>query len=100
MKKLLSLYFLFFIIKSTYCQNIINTAVPFLLINPNAQSMGIADIGVVSSREYYESGLTQNPALLSRNEKVAGVKISYKPWLRMLVPDINMYDAGFYYSIN
>lgn len=60
--------------------------------------MGIADIGVVAASEYYESGLTQNPALLSRNEKVIGAKFSYKSWLRHLVPDINMIDANFYYA--
>ncbi|MES2395296.1 MAG: type IX secretion system outer membrane channel protein PorV [Bacteroidota bacterium] len=80
--------------------NTITTSVPFLLINPNAQSMGIADIGVVAASEYYESGLTQNPALLSRNEKVIGAKFSYKSWLRHLVPDINMIDANFYYALS
>lgn len=80
--------------------NTITTAVPFLIINPNAQSMGIADIGVVASSEYYESGVTQNPALLSRNEKIIGGKFSYKPWLRHLVPDINMFDVNFYYAFN
>ncbi|MES2592576.1 MAG: type IX secretion system outer membrane channel protein PorV [Bacteroidota bacterium] len=80
--------------------NTITTAVPFLLINPNAQSMGIGDIGVVASSEYYESGLTHNPALLSRNEKLIGCKFSYKPWLRNYVPDINMIDAAFYYAFS
>ena len=80
--------------------NTITTSVPFLLINPNAQSMGIADIGVVAASGYYESGLTQNPALLSRDEKVIGVKTSYKPWLRNLVPDINMFDFSTYYAFS
>jgi hypothetical protein len=62
--------------------------------------MGIADIGVVAASGYYETGLTQNPALLARNEKVIGGKLSYKPWLRHLVADINILDANLYYSIN
>lgn len=79
--------------------NPITTAVPFLLVNPNAQSTGIADIGVVAATPYYESGLTQNPSLLAKNEKVMGLKFSYKPWLLNLVPDINMTDACIYYAI-
>jgi len=80
--------------------NVITTTVPFLLINPNAQSMGIGDLGVVASSDYYESGLTQNPALLSRNKKVAGFKVSYKPWLRHMNSDLWIGDIGFYYSFN
>lgn len=99
-----SLFFIFFLFsfQFNYSQNnrvnTITTAVPFLTINPNSQSMGMSDIGVVAALGYYESGLTQNPALLSRNEKVIGGKVSYKPWLRQLVPDINMYDLSFYYA--
>ncbi len=81
-------------------QNAITTAVPFLLINPTAQSTAIADIGVVSATPYYASGFTQNPSLLAKNEKDMGFNVSYKPWLRNLVPDIKMMDASFYYSIN
>jgi hypothetical protein len=101
MKKILSLIACLVLSHYGYSQhlNTITTAVPFLLINPNAQSMGIGDIGVVAATDYYESGLTQNPALLSRNEKVMGAKFSYKPWLRQLVPDVNMIDVGMYYAI-
>ena len=108
MKKILIVLFAITICQYNYAQyipypyapNTISTAVPFLNINPHAQSMGIADIGVVAASGYYESGFTQNPALLARNEKVMGGKISYKPWLRHLVPDINIWDANLYYSIN
>ncbi|MFY9308983.1 MAG: type IX secretion system outer membrane channel protein PorV [Bacteroidia bacterium] len=101
MKKLI--YFSFYALvlsNALIAQNsgTITTAVPFLLINPNAQAMGIADIGVVAASPYCESGLTQNPALLSRNERLIGLKLSYKPWLRHLVPDINAMDAGIHYA--
>lgn len=104
MKRKLTIAFLLFLLQHNYAQNnqmnTITTGVPFLLINPNSQSMGIGDIGVVAASGYYESGLTQNPALLSRNEKVIGGKVSYKPWLRWLVPDINTYDAAFYFAFS
>lgn len=95
---IISIFSFSFSFGQTQSLNTITTSVPFLLINPNAQSMGIGDIGVVAASEYYESGLTQNPALLSRNEKIIGLKFSYKPWLRQLVPDINMIDANIYYA--
>jgi hypothetical protein len=100
MKKIFSLITSLVFSQYNYSQNLntITTAVPFLLINPHAQSMGIGDIGVVAATDYYESGLTQNPALLSRNERVMGLKFSYKPWLRQLAPDINMIDAALYYA--
>jgi len=80
--------------------NTITTAVPFLSINPNAQSRGIGEIGVVSSEHYYESGLTQNPALLSRNKIVSGSKIAYLPWLRNLVQGMYIADFCMYHSID
>lgn len=108
MKKIVGVLFSCMLCQYNYAQNVTNpyqlntitTAVPFLNINPHAQSMGIADIGVVAAKGYYESGLTQNPALLARNEKVIGGKLSYKPWLRHIVADINILDANLYYSIN
>jgi len=107
--------FLIFVITSlffniSYCQlvndnsngnvNVIQTCASSLSLNPNAQSMGIGNIGVVASSEYYETGLTQNPALLSRNEKVAGLKISYMPWLKNLQPGMYLANIGLYTSIN
>jgi hypothetical protein len=102
MKKFVSFIALALLNPCTYAQdmNTITTAVPFLLINPNAQSMGIGDIGVVAATDYYESGLTQNPALLSRNEKVMGVKFSYEPWLRQLVSDLKIINGSIYYAFN
>jgi hypothetical protein len=79
--------------------NTITTGVPFLLINPDAQSTGIGDIGVVAAPGYYQTGLTQNPALLARNEKVIGSMTSYKPWLRNLAPDIRLWNTSVYHSL-
>lgn len=103
MKRIFSLVIGLLCSQYNYSQNKnvnITTAVPFLLMNPHAQSMGIGDIGVVAASGYYETGFTQNPALLSRNEKVMGLKFSYKPWLKYLLPDVNMIDASIYYAFN
>jgi Type IX secretion system protein PorV len=101
MQKVFYITILFFCSQVLTAQNrVITTAVPFLTINPGAQSMGIADIGVVAASCYYESGLTQNPALLSRYQKVIGFRLSYKTWLRNLVADIVLADGHFYYAFN
>ncbi|MCD4789508.1 MAG: type IX secretion system outer membrane channel protein PorV [Bacteroidales bacterium] len=80
--------------------NPVHTQLGFLTTNTNARSMGFGEIGVVSSQQYYETGLTHNPALLSRGEKVLGVNLSYMPWLRNLVNDMNFIDVGAFFAIN
>jgi hypothetical protein len=80
--------------------NTITTAVPFAGIITNTQSRGMGCLGVVASDLYTHNGLEQNPALLSRGKKVSGFEINYMPWLRKLVPDLNLYEAGFFHSVN
>src|SRR5258707_2445979 len=66
--------------------NTITTAVPFLLIAPDARAGGMGDAGVASSPD--ANSIHWNPAKLAFVEKNFGVSISYTPWLRALVPDI------------
>lgn len=80
--------------------NAITTAVPYLLLNPNAQSRGFGDIGVVSSSQYYESGLIYNPALLAKGEKIFLSKFSYQALFRNVVNDIYAIDFATIFSIN
>jgi hypothetical protein len=70
--------------------NTITTAVPFLLIRGNAYEMGAANVGVVSSAFYHETAFTSNAALLANGHQYLSVNNSYNPWLRALVPKINM----------
>ena len=105
MKKLNLIFILLFVNIQVFSQNVIfinpvTTAIPILNVTPNAGERGMAEIGVVSFEDNYEPGLFQNPALLSRNKKVFGVKLSYMPWMRNLVKDMNVLDFGTYYSIN
>jgi hypothetical protein len=81
-------------------QNTITTAVPFVSLIANTQSMGTGWVGVVASDLYSQNGLDQNPAMLSRGKKILGFQcINYVPWLRKLVPDMNLYELGYYHSI-
>jgi hypothetical protein len=73
----------------------ITTAVPFLMIAPDSRSGALGEAGVA---------ITDNPNAthwnlsgLAFTEKKFGVGLSYTPWLRQLVPDINLsYLSGFY----
>lgn len=77
------------------------TAVPFLSIESNPRVTGMGEIGVVASPIYFESGLRQNPALLARNKKVAGGRISRNAWLPQLnIQGLGIIDVGGYYSIS
>jgi hypothetical protein len=74
--------------------NTITTAVPFLLIAPDSRSGAMGDVGVATSPD--ANSIHWNPAKLAFSSQDIGVSISYVPWLRALVPDINLsYITGF-----
>jgi len=75
--------------------NTITTAVPFLLITPDSRAGGMGDVGVASSADI--NSIHWNPSKLAFADKKMGVGVSYTPWLRALVPDINLaYLSGYY----
>ncbi len=74
--------------------NTITTAVPFLLIAPDARAGALGDAGV-SSRPDINS-MHWNPAKYAFMDQEMGFGVSYTPWLRTLVPDINLgYLTGY-----
>jgi hypothetical protein len=74
--------------------NTITTAVPFLMIAPDARAGGLGDAGVASTPD--ANSLHWNPAKYAFIDKNMGVSISYSPWLRALVNDINLaYVSGY-----
>ena len=75
--------------------NNVVTAVPFLLITPDARSGGMAETGVAVQPDV--NSMSINPAKLAFLESPYGFSASYSPWLKNLVPDINLgYVSGFY----
>jgi len=74
--------------------NTITTAVPFLIISPDARAGGMGDAGVASSPD--ANAIHWNPSKLAFVEKKLGFSVSYTPWLRNLVPDINLAYVSFY----
>lgn len=74
---------------------VITTAVPFLIIAPDARSGGMGEAGVASDPD--ANSMHWNPAKYAFIDKKFGFAISYSPWLRALVNDINLaYLTGFY----
>ncbi|MBK3518416.1 type IX secretion system outer membrane channel protein PorV [Carboxylicivirga sp. N1Y132] len=107
MKRLLiklSLVFLAFVINVNVAQaqsdgsNAITTAAPFLNINPDSRAAGMADAGVATTPDMNSQFL--NPAKYAFIDGEMGVAISFTPWLRKLVDDINMSTATFYYRLD
>jgi hypothetical protein len=75
----------------------ITTAVPFLMINPSARWGSLGDIGV--STEADAASMHYNVGKLAMAPKDMSFDVSYSPWLRALVPDINLAYLGFYKKI-
>ena len=78
--------------------NTITTAVPFLLISPDSRAGGMGDIGVATSPD--ANSLHWNPAKYSFIDQEVGFAVSYVPWLRELVPDINLSYISGYKKLN
>ena len=75
--------------------NAIQTVVPFLTIAPDSRAGAMGDAGVATSPDVYSQHW--NPAKFAFIDGKGGVGISYSPWLRNLVPDINIaYLTGYY----
>jgi hypothetical protein len=75
--------------------NPITTSVPFLLIAPESRGGAMGDAGVASSPD--ANSMHWNASKLAFIEKKSGVSVAYTPWLKTLVPDINLgYLSGFY----
>ena len=74
--------------------NAIQTVVPFLTIAPDSRAGGMGDAGVATIPDVYS--MHWNPAKYAFIDGNSGVGISYSPWLRNLVPDINIaYLVGY-----
>lgn len=75
-------------------QNTITTAVPFLNIGPDARSGGMGELGAATEPDAMSQHW--NPAKYPFIDKQMGFSVSYSPWLRKLVNDINLaYLSGY-----
>lgn len=78
--------------------NPITTSVPFLIIGPDSKQGGMGEVGAATDPDV--SSIHWNGAKLAMIEKDMGLGASISPWLRNLVPDINLYYVSVYKRIN
>jgi hypothetical protein len=78
--------------------NTIQTAAPFLLITPDARSGAMGDVGVAISPD--ANSLHWNPAKMAFLDKPTGLSASYTPWLRNLVPDVDLGYLTIYHRLD
>jgi hypothetical protein len=79
-------------------QNTITTAVPFLMITPNARAGSMGDAGVATPDD--PNAIHWNASKMVFNEKKGTVSLSYNPWLRSLVPDVSLSYLSIMGKIN
>ena len=72
--------------------NVISTAVPFMIIAPDARSAGMGDVGVSTSPDVFS--MHWNPAKYAFIKEDFDIGLAYSPWLRKLVPDMNIAYLG------
>lgn len=79
---------------STTGANTILTGVPFLTIAPDSRGGAMGDVGAATSPDM--NSQFWNPAKYAFIQSEMGVGLSYTPWLRNLVQDINLaYLVGY-----
>ena len=78
--------------------NVITTAVPFVSISPDARGGSMGDCGVATSPDVYS--MHYNPAKYVYLEDKFAAGLGYSPWLRKLVPDMNLAYLALAYKIN
>lgn len=80
---------------STTGSAVVSSAVPFLSIGPDSRGGAMGDAGVATSADV--NSQYWNPAKFVFNESRSGIALSYTPWLKHLVGDMNLaYLTGFH----
>ena len=75
----------------------ITTGVSFLTVAPDARAGGLGDVGAATAPD--ADAQFWNPAKYAFISAEGGASVSYVPWLRKLVSDIDLVSASGYYKI-
>lgn len=78
--------------------NYITTAVPFLNIAPESRGGALGNTGAATSAD--ANSMHWNPSKYMFADQSFGVSISYTPWLKALVDDINLYYTAAFFRID
>ena len=97
--KIVSIFLLVAMVAPAFAQkdlfNPVYTGVTSLSIAPDARAGALGDVGVATEPD--ANSQYWNPAKYPFNIARAGVSMSYTPWLRQIVSDIDLVNlAGFY----
>ncbi|MBQ1752473.1 MAG: PorV/PorQ family protein, partial [Paludibacteraceae bacterium] len=75
----------------------ITTGVSFLTVAPDARGGGMGDVGGATTPD--ENSQYWNPSKYAFINGVGGATVSYVPWLRKIVADIDLVSASGFYKI-
>lgn len=78
--------------------NPISTAVPFLTITPDSRHGAMGNVGAATSPDANSQYL--NPSKYAFADGQYGIAVSYTPWLRKIVNDIDLAYLSGYYRID
>lgn len=78
--------------------NSLTTAVPFLMISPDARGAGMADIGVSTGFDVFSS--YWNVSKLAFAEEKSSIGFAYTPWLSKITNDMYLANMSWYQKIN
>ncbi len=78
--------------------NSLQTTVPFLSIHPDSRGGAMGDLGAATSPD--ANSQARNAAKYAFIRNKLGASLSYVPWLRCVVKDINLGYLGFYYRFD
>ncbi|MFV0365951.1 MAG: type IX secretion system outer membrane channel protein PorV [Mangrovibacterium sp.] len=76
---------------------VISSAVPFLTVSPDARSSAMGDAGVATTPD--ANAQHWNLAKYSFIDQKMGLSVSYSPWLRDIVDDMNISYVSFFRKI-
>ncbi len=71
---------------------------PFLLISPDARAGAMGDVGAATQPDNYATHW--NPAKMAFLKESGAISLSYSPWLKNLVPDINFAYLTAYHRLD
>lgn len=79
-------------------RNVLTTAVPFLLITPDARAAAMGDVGAATSPDANAS--YWNVSKLAFTKQDWGLAVSFTPWLQKLVDDMSISYLSFYKHVS
>ena len=78
-------------------KRVVSYAVPFLTFSPDSRGGALGDAGAASTPDDYS--MYWNTAKLPFVEKRLGGTVSYTPWLRDLVEDMDLLNASVFFKV-